>query len=97
MTTVLCCVCMISRVYVIAAHCSSLSAAKPHMQGERVREMMSETQPAPIRIKLITQLEGTHLDAASAKRLQEQLGPGAVRVVQKFVQVRRGHRVGTAT
>lgn len=51
-------------------------------------DIMSETQPGPIRIKLITQLEGSYLDAAGKKRLAEQLGPGAVNIIQKYVQVR---------
>jgi hypothetical protein len=53
-----------------------------------VRQIMAEAQPAPIRIKLITQLQGTYLLPDSAKRLAEQLAPGAVRIIQKFVQVR---------
>lgn len=66
-------------------------AAKERMdmaQGERVRQIMAEAQPAPIRIKLITQLQGTYLKPEQAKRLAEQLAPGAVRIIQKFVQVR---------
>jgi hypothetical protein len=56
-------------------------------QGERVRQIMAETQPAPIRIKLITQLQGTYLKPDQAKRLAEQLAPGAVKIIHKFVQV----------
>lgn len=59
-----------------------------HVQGDRVREIMADTQPGPIRIKLVTQLEGSYLDAAGKKRLAEQLAPGAVAVIQKYVQVR---------
>ncbi|KAF6258812.1 hypothetical protein COO60DRAFT_1516905 [Scenedesmus sp. NREL 46B-D3] len=57
-------------------------------QGERVRQMMAEAQPAPIRIKLITQLQGTYLRPDLARRLAQQLAPGAVRIIQKFVQRR---------
>lgn len=49
---------------------------------------MQETQPGPIRIKLITQLEGSYLDEAAKKRLAEQLAPGAVNIITKYVQVR---------
>jgi hypothetical protein len=52
---------------------------------------MAEAQPAPIRIKLITQLQGTYLKPAAAKRLAEQLAPGAVRIIEKFVQVGTSH------
>jgi len=57
------------------------------MQGDRVRDIMEETAPAPIRIKLVTQLEGSYLDEAAKKRLAEQLAPGAVNIIQKYVQV----------
>lgn len=48
---------------------------------------MEEVQPVPIRIKLIPQLEGSYLDEAGKKKLAEQLGPGAVAIIQKYVQV----------
>jgi hypothetical protein len=59
-----------------------------------VRQIMAEAQPAPIRIKLITQLEGTYLKPDQEKRLAEQLAPGAVRIIQKFVQVRQATGTG---
>lgn len=74
-------------------HLPTTCATNHHMhavvwpQGERVRQIMAEAQPAPIRIKLITQLQGTYLKPEQAKRLAEQLAPGAVRIIQKFVQV----------
>lgn len=52
-----------------------------------MREIVAETRPAPIRIKLILQLNGTYLNSEQAKRLAEQLAPGAVKIIQKFVQV----------
>jgi hypothetical protein len=48
---------------------------------------MEETKPRPIRIKLVPQLEGSYLDEAGKKRLSEQLGPGAVNIIQKYIQV----------
>lgn len=57
------------------------------VQGDRVRDIMEEVQPVPIRIKLVPQLEGSYLDEAGKKRLAEQLGPGAVAIIQKYVQV----------
>lgn len=65
---------------------------KESAQGERVRDIMAAAEPAPIRIKLITQLQGTFLEPAQAKRLAEQLGPGAVAIINKFVQVRLPRR-----
>lgn len=59
----------------------------PTSQGERVRQMVSQSQPAAIRIKLIVQLEGTFLPPDEATRLRDQLAPGAVNIIQKFVQV----------
>lgn len=64
------------------------ASRKEGMQGDRVRDIMEETAPAPIRIKLVTQLEGSYLDEAAKKRLAEQLAPGAVNIIQKYVQVR---------
>lgn len=61
-----------------------------NVQGDRVEELMQETQPAPIRIKLIAQLEGSYLDDAQKKRLAEQLAPGAVNIIQKYMQVGLG-------
>jgi hypothetical protein len=52
-----------------------------------VRDIMEDTQPAPIRIKLITQMEDSFLDAAGRKRLADQLAPGAVAIIQKYLQV----------
>lgn len=52
-----------------------------------MRDIMASAQPAPIRIKLIVQLGNTYLQPAEARRLKEQLAPGAVNIVQKFVQV----------
>ncbi|KAF8061962.1 leishmanolysin-like peptidase [Scenedesmus sp. PABB004] len=66
----------------------AVRGAKERMQGERVRQMVAETAPAPIRIKLIMQLQGSYLPPDAKKRLGEQLAPGAVRILQKFVQVR---------
>lgn len=48
---------------------------------------MEETKPAPIRIKLIPQLEGTFMDAANQKRLVEQLAPGAINILHKYIEV----------
>jgi hypothetical protein len=68
----------------------SVLTSRLNVQGDRVEELMQETQPAPIRIKLVTQLEGSYLDDAQKKRLAEQLAPGAVNIIQKYVQVRQG-------
>eukprot|EP00775_Hariotina_reticulata_P005454 gene5454-5688_t len=57
------------------------------LQGERMRQIMEQSKPAPIRIKLIVQLEDTFLDAVTAKRLKEQLAPGAVNIIQKYIEV----------
>lgn len=57
-------------------------------QGQRVGDIMEETQPRPIRIKLIPQLEGSYLDDMNKRRLAEQLGPAAVNIIQKYIQVR---------
>jgi hypothetical protein len=48
---------------------------------------MEDTKPAPIRIKLITQLEGSYMDEPSKKRLVEQLAPGAINILQKYIEV----------
>lgn len=48
---------------------------------------MEETKPGPIRIKLVPQLEGSYLDEAGKQRLAKQLGPAAVNIIQKYIQV----------
>jgi len=52
-----------------------------------MRQIMEQSKATPIRIKLIVQLNDTFLDTATAKRLQEQLAPGAVNIIQKYVEV----------
>ncbi len=63
------------------------AAAGNAAQGERMRDVMATATPVPIRIKLISQLDGGFLEGAARERLEKQLAPGAVRIIEKFVQV----------
>lgn len=64
------------------------AARKESTLGERVRQMAAETRPAPIRVKLLPKLGGGFLDPAAEARVRDQLAPGAVKIIEKFVQVR---------